>query len=63
MAQAAAGLASCVDKRFLPHMTPAELYDMYLLFGDLDVNATTVKAKRKCVDRVFKKDWGPSWPS
>ena len=58
LAQASAGLREPVDRRYLPHMTWKGLYDMYILFGDLDSNGNSApKAKRKCFDAVFKNNW------
>ena len=54
LAQAAAGLTSAIDRRFLPYMTWNELFEMYQHHG---VTESREKAGRGCFDKVYKEKW------
>ena len=60
LAQASAGLGAAIDKRYLPHMTWAELFDMYVLSNSSGQGDDSHPvAKRSCFDKIYKHHWAP----
>ena len=53
LAQAAVGLTTAIDRRFLPYMAWTELFEMYQHHG----NEAEERAGRSCFDKVFKDKW------